>query len=68
MKTELNIDGMMCMHCVSRVEKALKETAGVSEVEVSLENKNAVVSGGEPEALKKAVEEAGYTVTEIKRV
>lgn len=65
MKFQLKIEGMMCMHCAARVEQALKNAAGVEEVSVSLENKNAVVVGGEAEALKKAVADAGYEVAEI---
>ena len=64
MKTELKIEGMMCMHCVRRVEQALKSVAGVEDVVVSLENKNAVITGGDVRALKKAVADAGYEATE----
>lgn len=45
MTTTISIEGMMCAHCQAHVEKALKEVAGVTEVTVSLENKNAVVTG-----------------------
>ena len=51
----------------AHVEKALKEVAGVTEVTVSLENKNAVVTGdASVEALKQAVVDAGYEVTDVK--
>ena len=61
MKTTLSIEGMMCGHCQATVEKALK---GV----VSLEDKNAVVTAEESvsaDALKAAVVDAGYEVTNI---
>lgn len=64
----LKIDGMMCGHCVARVEKALSDTRGVLSVSVSLEEKSATVEAKEKvkiEALKKAVETAGYAVTEV---
>ncbi len=68
MKTiTLSIDGMMCQHCVAHVTKALSAIEGVTPV-VNLEKKNAVctVAGDVPaEALKAAVEEAGYTVTAV---
>ena len=47
MKTELNITGMSCGHCVSAVEKALKTVPGVQDVQVTLQPGKAVV-----EALK----------------
>ena len=43
MKTTLSIEGMMCGHCQATVEKALKGVPGVSEVVVSLEDKNPIV-------------------------
>lgn len=67
MTTTISIEGMMCAHCQAHVEKALKEVAGVAEVTVSLENKNAVVTGdASVEALKQAVVDAGYEVTDVK--
>ncbi|MFI3163690.1 MAG: heavy metal translocating P-type ATPase [Bacillota bacterium] len=60
----LKIEGMMCMHCVAHVEKALKAVAGVESVEVSLENKSATinVTTASKEDLEKAVIEAGYEI------
>ena len=60
---KLNIEGMSCMHCVKKVEMALKEIKEVKSVNVSLENKTAeIVLKKEIDIniLKKAVEEAGY--------
>ena len=50
----LNIEGMMCAHCQAHVKKALEGVAGVTQVEVSLEDKTATVSltpGTEEQAL-----------------
>ena len=58
----------MCGHCQATVEKALKGVQGVSEVVVSLEDKNAVVTADESvsaDTLKNAVVDAGYEVTDI---
>ncbi|MDR1505684.1 MAG: copper ion binding protein [Treponema sp.] len=63
MKTTIKIDGMSCDHCVAHVTKALKETAGVSSVKVSLKEKNALVVHDDSvniESLKAAITEAGY--------
>ena len=64
MKAELLIEGMMCMHCVKHVDEALRKCSGVESVEVSLEDKKAVVSGSElnESELVEAVENAGYEV------
>ena len=67
MTTTISIEGMMCGHCQARVEKALKEVVGVTDVTVSLEDKNAVVTGdASADALKQAVVDAGYEVTDVK--
>lgn len=67
MKKTVAIEGMMCMHCVAHVEKALKAVPGVTDVAVSLENKNAVVEGSalDDAALAAAVKEAGYEATGV---
>ncbi len=53
------IDGMMCMHCVGSVKKALAEN-GI-EADVSLEEKCAYVDENIPdEKLKEIVDTAGY--------
>jgi len=60
---------MSCMHCVNTVKRALGEIDGVKEVSVSLEEGRAkVILEREvpPEKLKKAVEEWGYRVTEVR--
>ena len=64
-KFKIGIEGMACMHCVNRVEKALLSVQGVTAAEVSLENKSAIVTGGDEQSLKAAVTEAGYSVTEM---
>jgi copper ion binding protein len=67
MKVKLNIEGMSCMHCVKHVKDALLEINGVSSVDVNLDGKYAVVEGENlsNEAMKAAVEDAGYDVVGI---
>ena len=65
MKTVLKIDGMSCDHCVKHVKEALEGTAGVKSAKVNLKKGNAEVEHGDGaslEAMKAAVEEAGYEV------
>lgn len=61
----LDVEGMMCAKCQSHVQKALESVAGVTAVEVSLEEKRATVtmeSDIADEKLSEAVTEAGYEV------
>lgn len=64
----ISIEGMSCGHCSARVEKALNALEGVT-AKVDLAAKKATVSFTNEttdDQLKKAVEDAGYEVVEIK--
>lgn len=66
---EMIVEGMSCGHCSARVEEALNGIDGV-KAEVNLKKKTAYVtleSDVSDEALKAAVENAGYSVTKISR-
>lgn len=68
MKKVVNVDGMMCMHCVGHVKEALSKVNGVSDVEVSLEDKKATLTCTNDvtdQMLIDAVTNAGYTVTSV---
>lgn len=68
MKKTIHVEGMMCMHCVGHVEKALRGVPGVKGVTVSLDDQNAIVDVDESvsnHALTAAVKNAGYEVTGI---
>lgn len=63
------IEGMSCGHCVKHVTEALEELNTVSKVEVSLENKTALVEGSATEEeLKAAIEDYGYDVIKIENI
>lgn len=69
MKKVVTVDGMMCMHCVSHVKEALSKVAGVSDVEVSLDDKTATLyceDSVTDQMLMDAVKEAGYTPVSVK--
>lgn len=69
MEKLVSIEGMSCNHCKMNVEKALKEIDGVEEVNVSLEEKNAIIKLNKEVSdseIKNAIQEAGYAVIEIK--
>lgn len=68
MKT-ISIEGMQCNHCKMSVEKALNSIEGITSVEVSLENKNAIIECSkeiENDKIKSVIEEEGFEVTDIK--
>ena len=62
----LSILGMKCNGCVSAVEKALNNEAGVKQVSVDLESKQAEVEADAPVAvLIAAIKTAGFDAEEI---
>ena len=64
----MKIEGMMCGHCEAAVKKALEAIDGVASAEVSHTDGAAVVTLSKPvenAALRKAVEDKDYTVTDI---
>ncbi|MFQ0993586.1 heavy metal translocating P-type ATPase [Gilliamella sp. BG2] len=64
----LNIEGMSCASCVSRVEKAIKKVDGVIDVSVNLATEKATINADthvKLEALMSAVDKAGYRAIKI---
>lgn len=58
----LKVEGMSCTNCQAAVEKALMEVPGVTDVDVALDEGTVAVKGDTaPEALIKAVQDAGYS-------
>jgi copper chaperone len=57
------VTGMTCGHCVASVAEEVQEIPGVQNVDVVLESGSLTVTSADPlddEAVKAAVEEAGY--------
>ena len=67
MRKLLTIEGMSCGHCVMRVKSALQGLEGVTDVDVDLLKKSAMVEGGhlDDATLKATVAESGYRVSAI---
>jgi Cu+-exporting ATPase len=64
----LQIGGMSCASCVSRVEKALMKVPGVASASVNLATEKASVHAApevSPAVLQAAIEKAGYTATSL---
>lgn len=66
MEKIVKIEGMMCDNCVARVKKALEGLDGVQSADVSLADKQAVVTYDEAavsvDDLYEAVEATGFDV------
>ncbi|AXF14834.1 cation transporter [Paraburkholderia caledonica] len=63
MKTEFQVEGMSCQHCVAAVTNAIREHDEAAQVQVDLAaGRVAVESTQSVDALKAAIDEAGYTV------
>lgn len=61
---EFNVEGMSCQHCVGAVTRAIHERDAAAQVQVDLAAGRVAVESSQPaEALKAAIDEAGYTVT-----
>lgn len=68
MTKTLMVDGMMCQHCVAHVKKSLESIDGIENADVSLENKNAVITMSksvDDNLIKDVIAEAGYVPGDI---
>jgi len=67
MKMNLKVEGMSCQHCVMAVSNALFGIEGVENVQIRLDSKAVFVQGENlsEEALRDAIDEAGYDVVEV---
>jgi hypothetical protein len=62
-KQTFNIEGMTCNHCVMNVKNAIEAVENVTNVNVSLADKQAVISGDfDSASVIEAIERAGYKV------
>jgi copper chaperone len=61
--TEFQVEGMSCQHCVAAVTRSIHEIDATAKVQVDLEHGRVVVVSTQTiDALKEAIDEAGYTV------
>ena len=56
----IRVDGMSCSACVANVEKAVRAVDGVSEVAVNLVDKEALVTGGDPDLVVETIIGKGF--------
>jgi copper chaperone len=66
--TIIPIKGMSCTGCVNSVKNVLEKISGVTSVEVSLENAQAIIQHDTTltnnDTFKKAIEGAGFEIRE----
>lgn len=64
----IKIEGMHCMNCVAAVKRELEALEGVTKVDVSLEEAQAIVEieNVADETLQETIEDIGFDVVEIK--
>ena len=64
----ISIEGMHCPNCVAAVKRELEALEGVTKVDVSLEEAQAIVEVEDVtnETLQEAIEDIGFDVVEIK--
>jgi copper chaperone len=66
MTIEFKVEGMSCQHCVSAVTKAIHERDAAAQVQIDLAaGKVSVDSTATVDALKDAIDDAGYTVLAV---
>ncbi len=67
MKKALSVQGMTCEHCVRRVKKIIEKSSAVSDVDVSLERKEATFACDESAdiaGIVSAINDFGFTAAE----
>jgi copper chaperone len=65
--TEFQVEGMSCQHCVAAVTRSIRDIDDQAQVSVDLERGRVVVESSQPtDALKEAIDGAGYTVLSVK--
>ena len=66
MKQTLTAPGMSCNHCKMTIEKAVRGLPGITGVNADPDTKKVEIDFDEktvtPEAIRRAIEEAGYEV------
>ena len=64
--TTFSVEGMSCGHCVSAVTRAVQQVDAGANVQVDLSRQTvAVTSVASVDALKAAIEQAGYPVKAV---
>ncbi len=57
-----SVPGISCDHCKQSIESEVSAVADVASVDVDIEAKRVVVTGGDDAAIRAAIDDAGYDV------
>lgn len=57
-----SVPGISCDHCKHTIESEVGGVSGVVGVDVDIEGKLVTVTGGDDDAIRAAIDEAGYDV------
>jgi copper chaperone CopZ len=61
-----DVPGISCEHCQAAIEKEVAEVPGVTDVTVDIDARQATVAGSsEIDAVRSAIEQAGYEVAAV---
>jgi copper chaperone CopZ len=58
------VPDVSCDHCVAAITSEVQPLEGVESVAVSVEAKTVTVAGGDDQAIRAAIDEAGYDITD----
>lgn len=59
-----SVPEVSCDHCVSAITAEVSPLSGVETVTVSVEAKTVTVTGGDDAAIRSAIDEAGYDISD----
>lgn len=57
-----SVPGVSCDHCKHAIEGEVRQVPGVLDVTVDVDGKQVAVLGGDDEAIRAAIDDAGYDV------
>lgn len=59
-----SVPGISCDHCKHAIEGEVATVAGVRSVDVDVDGRIVVVAGGADDAIRAAIDDAGYDIAE----
>ena len=64
MKTQFNVEKMMCGGCSANIEKALSDLSEIDSIVIDLENKTVTIEGNiDSNTIATIITDAGYPTT-----
>ncbi|MCA8970891.1 MAG: heavy-metal-associated domain-containing protein [Planctomycetes bacterium] len=57
------VTDMSCSHCEASIRDGVSKLEGVRSIQVDLDAKTVTVDGGDDDAIRAAIDDAGFTVS-----